>query len=98
MRTCCKMKAHNYLFKISYLELYYPVIVNDDIYIIPNSVNMRDEIEFYNKPLGYPKFNLKFSHPEIEKWIEEQTGKERKIKEETSKVYFKISKITVIKI
>ena len=60
--------------------------------------NIRYEIEFYNKPLGYPKFNLKFSHPEIETWIEEQTGKERKIKEETSKVYFKISKITVIEI
>ncbi len=59
--------------------------------------NIRFEIEFYNKPLDYPKFNLKISHPEIEKWIEEQTGKERKIKEETSKVHFRISKITMIK-
>ncbi len=60
--------------------------------------NIRYEIEFYNKPLGYPKFNLKISHPEIEKWIEEQTGKERKIKEETSKVHFRISKINMIEI
>lgn len=28
--------------------------------------NIRYEIEFYNKPIDYPKFNLKFSHPEID--------------------------------
>lgn len=60
--------------------------------------NIRYKIEFYNKPLDYPKFNIKFRHPEIEKWIEEQTGKERKIKEETSKINFKINKITMIEI
>ena len=60
--------------------------------------NIRYEVEFYNKPIDYPKFNLKFRHPEIEKWIEEQTGIERKITEETNKVRFKISKITMIKI
>ncbi len=60
--------------------------------------NIRYEIEFYNKPIDYPKFNLKFSHPEIEKWIEEQTGKEREIKKDISKIHFKINKITMVEI
>ncbi len=39
------MKLNNYLFRISCLELFYPVIINDDIYIIPNSDNMKDDVE-----------------------------------------------------
>lgn len=60
--------------------------------------NIRYEIEFYNKPLNYPFFNIKISHPEIEKYIEEKTGKERKKKEDNSMVQFKIIKITMIEI
>lgn len=48
------MKAHNYLFRISCLELYYPVIINDDICIIPNFENMRDTIK---TNLTYIDFN-----------------------------------------
>ncbi len=54
MKTCFKMKAHNYLFRISCLESYYPVIINDDIYIIPNPDNMRDKI---GPNLTYIDFN-----------------------------------------
>ncbi|MCP6719017.1 MAG: hypothetical protein KJI71_02150 [Patescibacteria group bacterium] len=36
------------------MELFYPVIVNDDIYIIPNSDNMRDK---YELNLSYIDFN-----------------------------------------
>ena len=39
------MKLNNYLFRISCLELFYPVIINDDIYIIPNSDNIKDDVE-----------------------------------------------------
>ncbi|KKN55805.1 hypothetical protein LCGC14_0578750 [marine sediment metagenome] len=48
------MRAHNYLFRISCLELYYPVIINNDICIIPNACNMRDDFEIN---LNYIDFN-----------------------------------------
>ncbi len=54
MRIRFKMKAHNYLFRISCLELYYPIIINNDICIIPNSDNMGDEID---PNLTYIDFN-----------------------------------------
>lgn len=60
--------------------------------------NIQYETEFYNRPIDYPYFDFKISHPEIEKYIEEQTGKKPEIKEDTSRVRFKISKITMIKI
>ena len=48
------MKTHNYLIRISCLELYYPLITNDDICIIPNSENIRDKIQIN---LTYIDFN-----------------------------------------
>ena len=45
MKIGLEMKAHNYLFRITCLELYYPIIVNDKIYIIPNADNIKDTIE-----------------------------------------------------
>ena len=74
---------------IRYLRPITCTFINNDI---------RYEIEFYNRPIDYPKFDMKISQPEIEKWIKEQTGKERKIKELISKINFEINKITMKKI
>ena len=64
--------------------------------------NIRYEIEFYNTPIDYPKFNLKIRQLEIEKFIETQNRKlglqnrkqDKKI-EETSKVQFKVANINM---
>lgn len=59
--------------------------------------NIHYEIEFYNRPIKYPRFNLKIDQSAIEKWVAEQYGKKVEIKKETSKIDFKINKITMKK-
>lgn len=58
--------------------------------------NTKYKLEFYNRPID-SELTFKFGHPEIEKWIEEQTGKARMNEEETSKIQYTLSKITIIK-
>ncbi len=62
------------------------------------NTNIQYEIEFYNRPINYPRFDIKINQSAIEKWVAEQYGKKIEIKKETSKIDFKITKITMKKI